>query len=1418
MSTPFSFDLSRAVVCDVETYPNRWCVGFHGLGRTGEMVTLTIDGDHIRLAKTLNHLAARNRILVTYNGDHFDVPVIRAILGRHNPYDVAEAIIRGSRPPADPSSWPSLPCDHIDLSARLRRVGGFPSLKAVAANLGRPVLRELPYAPGSILTEDQWREVKAYNEIDLGHTWALLERFSPELQALAALSEEQGRDLRSTPSPKVVEYVFLGAYGRERHGAEPIVPETPREVIYRPVAGVRRPRTPEAASWYDRVANRPLPVEDGQGSPKAVVPEACFEIGSLRLKVGSGGLHSDDLACVHYEDDANELWLVDVASFYPSLIAAKDISPRAYGDCGAATYQAILRRRLAVKAEAKVTEDPAERKRLDVQSDALKLVLNSTFGKLGDQYSTLFDLNALLAVTLSGQLMLIDLIERLRGVEVEVISANTDGLFVRVKRDDPRWRMVLREWERDTGMTLEDERLGRLAIMATNNYAYVNHSGKAKRRGGAFKGDLSPLARPNSLVVADAVAEALLRDISPERTVSECKELLRFCRVTLRGKKVESAVLKDDAGGSEVELPKVSRWYKARGSSRRIAHRHEGGRQTTPDHATGIGLALDLPEDGRLPEDLDLSWYIARARRTIQAVGGYRHLDPAWFKGHQPATTVYAHGLFPIPKNGKQQPAGSDPGAPTYAWEWEYYPTVGTYTGPEVGILVLDVDEATRFRASVDKGNSPLLANRWRDLDGCLVSVRGGVTADEVRTGRGRGKLIFRLGGDEELAKLSIKYWSKSRGFETFYGKGVPSVLGRYSDDDSYRLEGRLSDAPEWLIEWLLPKKTIYAKIEAITEEGAPSAEVDPEVFDGLIEDLVALAPELGRGSVAWKRKELADNRVLWVGQCPFEHASGKSSPGDLAAGLGPDGPYIRCKHSTCDSIPEINRRLSDQHSRRRPGVDTRPEIPIEPTAIATAMLGDLAAARVALHIAPTGSGKSYSAAQAAAVRCHQGLRTVIAAPTVRMCLEHWEWLKEFAPEAVANGQVARVYGRTRSEGDGVGREEGAEEDAESGKYPIDDTTKIVIATHAQLGRRGYSRFLRGVWKKLRADVAEGLGAFAVVIDEVSDFIRQARREFPLQHRVKRCNNPDLSGGSIVPLQNCPKSNRSGNCANCRLVDHGGSIYFNSYKIRELGFPREIKTTADGERLAWPQDPLQVDISQVGLGEEVRVGDTTFAATVNSWYGVPLDEATRRTADLSLFRRDRETKHAPFETQREIMASFLQFAHNPVLSREYPVDADGNKLIGEILGSMIEAEPKDWDEGITFPWETCGVARLRLTDMMPLEQLRRQAVGERVGVLLVGATLVADDKEILRDVWPGLAECTHPYPDRKIKQVALVTPEGHHGIGSLVEGAGGRQRLVTGAPGGVREGGGLLSHAEIGRVPLRPGGAGPPDGAIGRRE
>jgi hypothetical protein len=167
------------------------------------------------------------------------------------------------------------------------------------------VLSELPYPPDRVLTDEEWAEVVRYNGVYLGHTWDLLERLTPELQALAVLSSEQQVDLRSTPSPRVVERVFLNAYGA-RHGNDPRKPPDPDAVRFAAQGGVVRPTTPAAAEWFDRVTSEQLPVVNG--SP--VVPKMRFPIGRLTVQVGAGWLHSVDKPRVHYASRKHPIELV----------------------------------------------------------------------------------------------------------------------------------------------------------------------------------------------------------------------------------------------------------------------------------------------------------------------------------------------------------------------------------------------------------------------------------------------------------------------------------------------------------------------------------------------------------------------------------------------------------------------------------------------------------------------------------------------------------------------------------------------------------------------------------------------------------------------------------------------------------------------------------------------------------------------------------------------------------------------------------------------------------------------------------------------------------------------------------------------------------------------------------------------------
>jgi hypothetical protein len=527
-------------------------------------------------------------------------------------------------------------------------------------------------------------------------------------------------------------------------------------------------------------------------------------------------------------------------------------------------------------------------------------------------------------------------------------------------------------------MTLDVEPLKRLAILASNQYSTRDRRDRVKRKGSALKGSFTWQHSPNALVINDAVAQALLFDVPPERTIFGCREPARFCSITTR-RTADALVLID--GDTETELPRVARWYRAREGSRRIERRFADGRRATVSGAQAVTLALDIPGN-RLPDDLDWSWYIRAARRTVQGVSGYRHRSRRRLLDHPPAIEVATAGLLPVAKRGKEQPAGSDVKRPTLLWDWPGFPSVGCYTGPAAGTLVLDVDDPARFRRFVEDGNSPLFGDRWKTLAGALVSFHGDSTAAGVRTGQHRGKLIFRFDGDASHALGRVKSrWKGRHGIEVFYGNGLPSVLGDYDGNgDCYRLDGTLGDAPDWLVAALTPRRErIVRKAAAMAPEAHQAA------LEGLPATLAELAPELGDPSVGWRRKDVSDGREIWVGRCPFDHDSGRSEDGDLDAGYHEDGPYVRCLHGSCSRIGEINRRLRERHEREHPASTAEPgtdPAPVDTTTAAPAQSGDETQAQALLRLAVpaalwhTPDGRAYASLPVAGHREHHEVKS----------------------------------------------------------------------------------------------------------------------------------------------------------------------------------------------------------------------------------------------------------------------------------------------------------------------------------------------------------------------------------------------------------------------------------------------------------
>ena len=348
--------------------------------------------------------------------------------------------------------------------------------------------------------------------------------------------------------------------------------------------------------------------------------------------------------------------------------------------------------------------------------------------------------------------------------------------------------------------------------------------------------------------------------------VRQCADPIRFVNITRRDS-VKTGVLINETTGVEIPLPRLTRWYKARKSPFRIEHRwtDADGKEhtTTPPGATSIQLLMDLPEPGVMLGDVDYTWYVGEARQRIFAVrDGFLHLDPKWLSGI--AADLHARGLAPSPHwAGKHSPKGARKDHPSYFWDWSRYSTFGTHTGPEVAVLVLDIDLPDKFRKWIE---APL----WdpRDLDDCLVSYHRCDSPEAVRAGEAKGKLIFQfeVGADHPLARVGKAALRQALGIEIFYGHGDPSILGEHPDgpDAEYMLsDDPLGPPPDWLIADLVERAA--KKVRAPKEPKAPSgngngatsnpAAVAKYAKVALESEVakVAAAPEGERNTTVWK-------------------------------------------------------------------------------------------------------------------------------------------------------------------------------------------------------------------------------------------------------------------------------------------------------------------------------------------------------------------------------------------------------------------------------------------------------------------------------------------------------------------------------------------------------------------------------------
>lgn len=515
------------------------------------------------------------------------------------------------------------------------------SLKAYAARLHCQKMQDLPYEESRILTKEEAREIALYNLNDLDNTELLFNQLLPEINLRIDLGKEYNLDLRSKSDAQLAEAV-INSELRKITGDYPqkaFVKEGMKVQFNRP--DFIKFKSPKLEAVAQAICSAQFEL-DGNGSPRW--PDGLgeqekgsdswqlkVELNGKIYKLGMGGLHSQEKSIAHYATDEIIIADNDVESFYPRIILNQRLFPAHLGEAFLKVYEYIVNKRVDAKGKAKALKatDKIAAAGFKKIADCLKIVINGSFGKLGNKYSTIYAPQLMLQVTITGQLVLLMLIEMLEDAGIEVISGNTDGIISKYHKDrHDDVRAIIALWESNTNFKTEETRYKAVYSRDVNNYIAIKEEGgdesskflderlgcKTKgtycERGSALNSVLSK--NPETLICSDAMLHFLVNETPLEETIKNCKDIRRFVSVrTVKG------------GGAKngVYLGKVVRWYYAAKEYGTINYVISGNKVPLTDGAQPL---MDLPSE--FPNNIDYEKYLKFSTEMLYDCG--RFVEP----------------------------------------------------------------------------------------------------------------------------------------------------------------------------------------------------------------------------------------------------------------------------------------------------------------------------------------------------------------------------------------------------------------------------------------------------------------------------------------------------------------------------------------------------------------------------------------------------------------------------------------------------------------------------------------------------------------------------------------------------------------------------------------------------------------------
>lgn len=486
---------------------------------------------------TTNINIPTNIIFCGYNNLHYDNPIINYIieyedkLMQYNIPTICSSIFNLSKTITTSSednidAWKhwkyQIWFDTFDILTMLYsnklRVG----LKEIQVTMQYPNVQEFVCDWTKPLPLEDFDSMIDYNINDIESTSELLNRCKKDVDLRIAIEDEYGVRVLSKDGVnigmKILTQKYLEKTGLTWQDIKDL--RSPMSVI--PLKDVILPFIKYDSPILQRVLDD---MKNQIVSPGRKGYENKFVFNNLRYSVGVGGIHSVNSPEIIIPRDDEMLIDIDVASLYPSMLIEYEFYPKHLGKEFLEVYKQIKDERI----EAKHNGDK-------VKNETLKLALNGLSGNLQNEHNFCYSPFAVMQIRINGQLLLLMLAEKLTQIGCRIVQANTDGLFVLLKKDVySKVNSICREWEQLTKLTLEEDRFKAMYQYAINDYFAITEDNKVKEKG-MFITTVKLGKGLTPKIIPKAVISFFKDGISVEDTIKNCTDIRDFLMSEKTGK------------------------------------------------------------------------------------------------------------------------------------------------------------------------------------------------------------------------------------------------------------------------------------------------------------------------------------------------------------------------------------------------------------------------------------------------------------------------------------------------------------------------------------------------------------------------------------------------------------------------------------------------------------------------------------------------------------------------------------------------------------------------------------------------------------------------------------------------------------------------------------------------------------------